>query len=224
MDISFKELNSRTHLNLIAAADIFTTEIRAGQSYVQSYDEKERLSEGFNHAAMRRLAKEEFDQLGFDIYDAGVGVDGINGFCDLTVIKGDEFYFVECLNQWAIKDEQQLNRKLQFTDYATLVLIAPEVSRKPLRLILNNKPGVILYFYSPPTLGKNKRGRSKEKSTESIQPSNHWLPLYCDTYNDECMNVYRVESRAFVKYGFVVSSAKTQDQISHRAPTSNGIN
>lgn len=142
--IDKEELAAAAGIPLVFAADTVVTEISAGASRIRvvSYDAMEQDAESAVHARLREKTLELLAGLGYRVYSGGVGVKGHIGFCDGAAIRDGRMIFIECLLDWAVRDLEQLKRKLAFAQYAPLVLVLTPKAAKIWRIRARNLQGL----------------------------------------------------------------------------------
>ncbi|WP_432472089.1 hypothetical protein [Amphritea sp. HPY] len=118
----------------VFAKDIYVTDTADGSQHTNSYDDRELESEGHTHRALRHNCLNALQQLGYLTYDGGIGIKGHNGFCDGAGQRGYKQVLFECLSDWAVRDLEQLQRKLKFADTCTLILVLTKKGAKHFRL------------------------------------------------------------------------------------------
>ncbi|SHK68491.1 hypothetical protein SAMN05216369_2826 [Marinobacter antarcticus] len=99
-----------------------------------SYDDLESRDEGDTHRWLRRVAKESLEELEYLVYDAGVGIRGHNSFCDGAAKRDSKFVLYEALRRWALLDDDQLFKKLEFARHCNLLLVTTFRDRKVLKM------------------------------------------------------------------------------------------
>lgn len=116
----------------VFAKDIYVTE--DGEKL--SYDQMEHRDEGETHRWLKEVTRDSLSEIGYLVYDAGVGLSDHNSFCDGAAMRNEQFMLYECLLSWAITDYDQLARKVAFAKRNNLLLVTPSRRKRLLKLFL----------------------------------------------------------------------------------------